>query len=127
MKLKTKTINRKFELINCLSIPEAEEWANKVIEGIEDDRLLVFDPKDENALNEVLDQEGNDQLLDRAKMPVSIKEWLCVGCQSIRFAEHGDRKEEGLLAYYHNNGAKVLWPWFRPLGPAAFTYGTYQE
>lgn len=60
MQLKTKTINRKFQLINCLSIPEAEEWANEVIEGIEDDRLLVFDPKDENALDEVLDQEGND-------------------------------------------------------------------
>ena len=123
MKLKTKSKRRQFKLMNHLGIPEAERWANEVIEGIENDGLLVFDPKDENALHYVLDEEGNEQLLDRAKTTVSITEWLCAGCQCIRYAVSGDRKEEGLLAYYYNNSINVLWPLyatFRPPGPAAF-------
>ena len=124
MKLKTKIKRRQFKLMNRLEIPRAEKWANEVIEGIENDELLVFDPKDKNALDEVRDQEGNVKFLDRARTPVSISEWLCVGCQHIRFAtRRQDRKEEGLLAYYQNNGAEVLWPWglwSRPLGPSAF-------
>ena len=123
--LESKTITRKFNLENSLLYPNLKRWADEVIDSIEKDKLLVFDPKDEDALRSQSDENGAELILSGAKMPISIKEWLCVGCQCIRYKDRrGDGKaapNEG--ACYQHNGAKVLWPehpeW-EPEGPAAF-------
>jgi len=125
MKLKTKTKTRRFELKLCLPFPTyiCEQYAKEVIESIEQDELLVFDPKDETALKEVTNKKGEILILDKAKMPVSIKEWLPVGCQYIRYANSSvDELKEGRLAFYKTNAHQVLWPVYaehKPEGPAA--------
>lgn len=127
MKLKSKELARRFEFRNCLYCVQAERWVDEVIEGMENDTLLVFDPQDEDALSLVLDKDGMCDLLAKAKVPISIREWLCVGCQRIRFhlTDVDDYMEDEALAYYWSNGLRVLWPPYAehdPVGPGGF-YG----
>ena len=126
MKLKPKTKRRKFELKLCLPYTNQlyEQWAKEVIESIEQDELLVFDPKDTEGLRSIFDNDGAQLLHAKAKMPISIKEWLPVGCQCIRYGE-GEEMESHETAYalYDSNARKVLWPVYpehKPEGPASF-------
>lgn len=124
MKLNVKTKRRRFELKFCLPFPEyiCEKYAKEVVESIEKDELLVFDPKDAQGLNVVLDDKGADLLLDRAKIPVKIREWLPVGCQCIRYEKFEEFKDDS-LGHYSCNALNVLWPVYshhKPEGPAAF-------
>lgn len=122
--LKTKTTTRKFKLENALLVHHFN-WANEVIESIENDELLVYDPKDKDAFCNDFDENGAERLLSRAKTPISIKEWLCVGCQCIRYKYEGtdEKTSENAVACYRHNGPKVLWPAYSNWeleGPAAF-------
>lgn len=126
MKLKPKTKRRKYELKLCLPFPSQlyEQWAKEVIESIEQDELLVFDPKDTEGLRSIFDNDGSELIHANAKTPVSIKEWLPVGCQCIRYA-YREEMESYKTAYalYSPNARQVLWPpWaeHKPEGPAAF-------
>ena len=120
MTAKTKT--RRFKLKNALSFYQ-KEWVVEVIESIEKDELFVYNPKDENAFCNSVDENGAELILSRAKTPISIKEWLPVGCQCIRLAGKIDTSSESAVACYSNNGAAVLWPddaEYEPEGPSAF-------
>lgn len=121
-----KTLERKFEFMNVCNHPSAYRWANEVISEIENNDLLVFDPTDDGALDNIRDTDGAYLLLDRAKVPVKINEWLAVGCQCLRFfnidIDDMDEDKE-CIAYYIHNAAKVICPRcidIDPQGPAAF-------
>ena len=127
MKSNFKIKRRRFELKFCLPFPNyiCEQYAKEVIEGIEQDELLVFDPKDREGLDEVLSEDGSILILEKAKIPISIKEWLPVGCQYIRYAIGEEIESDKVWALYRNNASRVLWPScaeYKPEGPAAF-YG----
>ncbi len=122
-----KTMERKFELRNHIDIygPDCSgphRWVNEVIESIEKDELLVFDATDENALRPEFDGQGVQLLHKHATLPISIKEWLAVGCQSIGWLKADDNKD--LLGCYKNNFYEVICcpGKCQPVeGPAAFT------
>lgn len=124
-----KTYVRKFQTINELG--RYEQIADEVIKGIEIDTINVFRPDDEDALVRVRDSDGASLLGDRAKMTVSIREWLPVVCQFIRWEYECDMAEhEGgdhdTLAYYSSNACDVLWPKNMaglPPGPGALVAG----
>ena len=122
--MKAKARKRVFTFKNYLDNPKAKVWANEVIESIEKDELLVIDPKDQSALDEEVNSEGHIVVNAQARIPVSIREWLCVGCQSIKFPSYYLEQEQGHSAWYSHNGAQVLWPssalYQVPEGPAAF-------
>ena len=64
--------------------------------------------------------------MSRATVPISLKEWLSVGCQCIRQAYHYDFKpnRKQAVAMYENNAHMVLFPScggeYKPEGPGAF-------
>lgn len=121
MKLKSKTKTRRFTLKNELYPYAFKKWADEVIQEIERDELLVYDPKDANALSNAFDENGEELLLSQAKIPISIREWLCVGCQCIRFTDPAPL--ENAVACYKYNVAEVLCPVYedyKPEGPTAF-------
>jgi len=105
-------------------------FAQEVIEGIENDTVSVFRPDDDHALDEVYDAEGAILLDARASLPVSLREWLPVVCQFIRWESECDRQigrggDEKAVAYYRSNAAEVLWPeeGFDAAGPGALIAG----
>jgi hypothetical protein len=55
---------------------------------------------------------------------MSIREWLPVGCQCVRWLSYNEeRNEKTSLAFYKHNAGTVLWPdrmCVIPQGPAAF-------
>lgn len=118
MKNKIKTRNFKFQ--NGLLYPHVIKWVDEVIDSIENETLLVFDPKDKSALKTPFDETGAYVLNTRVKIPVSIKEWLPVGCQHIHYS---NSYEEKFVATFKNNAYQVLWPihaeW-KPAGPAVY-------
>lgn len=121
MKVNVKTKTRRFKFQNALGPKHLATWANEVIESIEKDELLVLDPKDKNALQIPQDENGAFVLGSGFKIPVSIKEWLAVGCQCIHFA---DCYKKDVVASYKHNSYDVLWPEnavdYKPEGPVAF-------
>ncbi len=122
MKFKTKT--RRFKTKFCLPFPMGicEQYAKEVIESIETDELLVFDPKDEKGLDDIFTDDGALLIHEKAKIPVKVREWLPVGCQCIRYGVH-EEVEKNALAHYRSNSSQVLWPAYaehKPEGPAAF-------
>ena len=104
--------------------PGPHRWVNEVIDSIERDELLVYDCTDTKALNYVRDDSGSVMLDARLSLPVSIREWLPVGCQGVRwFSYREERNDEASLAFYRHNAGTVLWPdtmCVIPQGPAAF-------
>ena len=83
MKLESKTKIRRFNLETSLLYLNLTRWTDEVIKSIENDDLLVFDPKDNDALRNEFDKDSAFLVLSGAKIPISIREWLCVGCQCI--------------------------------------------
>lgn len=123
----TKTIERQFRFSTELAITEelslAQTWLEEVIDGIEKDELLVF-PADKEADLQSLQADGSILLNAGATEPVSIREWICVGCQRIRWGDLGEFiEQEDCIAAYRSNGHKVLLPpaaTGKPVGPAGF-------
>ena len=128
MELGIKTQKREFRFSSDLSITEelsiAQTWVEDVIGGIEKDELLVF-PADKKADLQSRQADGSILFNVGATEPVSIREWLCVGCQKLRWGnldEFSDREDCG--AFYKSNAPEVLWPVSgidEPVGPVAFS------
>ncbi len=124
-----KTYERQFETFIDLSI--YTHCAEEVIDGIENDTVNVFRPDDEHALDNVQDTDGAILLNARATLPVSVREWLPVVCQFIRWecacdvASCGRNKLDNAIAYYRSNAKEVLWPeWgWEAAGPGALVAG----
>ena len=118
MQLGTKSIERRFEVkVEVMDQLAPLVW--DVISKLENDELMVFRPDDKKALDLVLDEDGAEWLDARAQLPISIREWLCVGCQYIRFDDCDPRER---LAFYHSNAVAVLWDPHvtdKPAGPGA--------
>ena len=116
-----KTKSRTFGL--KIDVPHYAPLVEDVLDCLEKDTLLVFDPTDRDALNYTFETDGTEVLNTGAKVPVSIREWLCVGCQSI---ERGSAPNANWYAFYTSNASTVLFPHDRvltslPVGPAALT------
>ena len=117
-----KRVSRTFKLE--IAVPLYYGLVQEVLDCIENDRLLVFRPDDEHALDGECNNAGDLLLNNRATIPISIREWLCVGCQLIDGSEGSfTRKgENDALAYYQYNSAESIFPdnLGTPPGPAAF-------
>ena len=114
-------IQRVFKLV--IEVPLYYRLVENVLDTIENDTLMVFSPDDENALCEAVNADSEILVNKRATLPISIREWLPVGCQLI-IRKNATKEEPHTLAYYHSNGADTLYPATgeEPPGPAAF-YG----
>ena len=126
-----KTKQRTFRLINAIDTdtsppywPGPYQAVNEVIRSIENDTLMVVNYEDDDALDAVVDDAGVEVLDHSCVVPVSIREWLPLGCQIIRFGNPGP---EGVTACYQNNAYAVLFAYgdmpfedLWPLGPDAF-------
>lgn len=113
----TKSKTRTFKL--TIDVPLYAPLVESVINGIENDTLHVFHPDDQDALNTELDRNGAIRLNKRATLPVSIHEWLCLGCQTI---ERGASDDPRCWAFYECNVREVILPLVseNPPGPTAF-------
>ena len=118
-----KTLRRTFLL--SIDVPLYAPLVQDVIDTIENDELKVFRPDDEDALKTVFNRKGEILLNARATLPVSIREWLPVGCQLIRVHDGGRMPvgcPEDTLAYYQHNAPGCIFPGQigAIAGPAAF-------
>jgi hypothetical protein len=126
---KAKVYRRRFR--TCINLDLYTRFAQEVIDRIENDTINVFRPDDSGALDDVRDAGGAILLDARATLPVSVREWLPVVCQFIRWDDEYDRgrardgaDEKKVLAYYYNNAGEVLWPKGRDFtGPGALIAG----
>jgi len=124
-----KIYERRFETHISLGVHTC--LAQDVIEEIENDTMMVFRPDDEDALEEVADESGALLINERATSPASIREWLPVVCQFIRWESQYDEaigecdKKTDAAAYYRSNAKEVLWPEgeIHPAGPGALVAG----
>jgi len=126
MKVKTRT--RRFAKTR-IALEMFTRYAQEVIDAIEYDTVMVVRPDDESALYGMFNERG-EYLVDACcTIDASIREWLPVVCQFIRWelpTDSCDRDKEGdVLAYYRSNAAEVLWPCDLsfPQGPAALVAG----
>jgi len=113
-----KSIRRRFALM--IDVPIDYEIVEDVLDSIENDTLCVFHPDDERAFDDEFDSKGALLLNKRATLPVSIREWLCLGCQVIKMENSENPK---CLAFYQSNLYDAVLPHDSspPLGPGAFT------
>lgn len=114
---------RTFQLRLGLGIPRADGWVTEVINDIENDKLLVYRPDDDQALAWQTSKRGNLRLEGRATLAVNIRDWLPTACQMIQWRTFHD---DDTIGNYSHNGSQVLWPLSPPdgclpLGPGAFT------
>jgi hypothetical protein len=123
-----QTYERRFQ--TRINLEFYTRFAKEVIDGIENDTMMVFRPDDEEALTVIEDSDGTINLDTRATLPVSIREWLPVVCQYIRWESECRTAREGgvqdnATAYYYNNSPEVLWPveGYEPDGPGALIAG----
>jgi len=119
-KFPVKRRQRTFGL--TIEVPIFYRLVEHVISSIENDTLYVFRPDDEDALSDTYDQDGIMHVNKRADVPISIREWLCVGCQRILYGCE-DKPSDKCLAFYRCNGWQTLFPYdnrVTPLGPSAF-------
>lgn len=124
-----KTYKRQFK--TRIDLDLYTRYAEEVISGIENDTINVFRPDDEHALDDVQNEDGASLLDARAMLAVSIREWLPIVCQFIRWkcgcdvAASGRDGHDNAAAYYGSNACEVLWPieGFDPAGPGALIAG----
>ncbi len=118
----TKRLIRKFRL--TVDVPRHQALVEEVLSSLENDRLRVFRPDDPHALDWQYDNQGSLVMSKLATLPISIREWLCVGCQLIATTNGLARVSVGAntLAVYRNNACQCLFPLgpHTPAGPAAF-------
>ena len=113
-----KSKTRRFAL--TIDVPLYYPVVEYVLDSIENDTLHVFHPDDERALQADFNRKGEQLVNKRATLPISIREWLCVGCQSI---EMGESEDPHCLAYFTCNAHEAIFPMdsLCAFGPAAFT------
>lgn len=124
-----KTYERIFQ--TNIDVDSYRDCVQAVIDRIENDTINVYRPDDEEALCPVMDDDGATRVDARALTPVSIREWLPVVCQFIRWNgpldEQSSRsgKRGGVVAWYQSNALSVLWPPgdAAPAGPGALIAG----
>jgi hypothetical protein len=111
-----KSKRRQFKL--TIEVPHYFPLVEEVLDSIEQDTLYVFQPDDESAFACAVDEDNIEVLNKRATLPVSIREWLCVGCQLI---EMKCCPHEDVLATYNSNLFESILAYEdTPLGPACF-------
>lgn len=124
----SKSARRSFKFQIGLQMTH-RQWVREVLDAIENDTVLVFDPNDDEALCPVFDAEGREIVNARAKIPVSIREWLPAACQYIYFDENHSafqNENQECFAVYSHNACEVLFPFAMwslmcsPIGPSAF-------
>jgi hypothetical protein len=117
----TKSVPRVFNI--QIETPPQVQRVLEVIDSIENDKLMVFDAKDADALNQTPATDDSINLFEKATIPVSIKEWLCVSFQVIRWDVGDEFKNPKHYAVYKQNAPDVIYPVGTihvPPGPAAF-------
>lgn len=100
--------------------------ALEVLNSLENDRLMVLDVNKKGILSAMFDNNIID-LSSVCTKCVSIRKWLALGCQVIRWdlpEEIGaDERGRGVLGFYKTNAGDVIYPvggYHCPMGPAAF-------
>lgn len=132
IKFRSKTIRREFQL----DLGELGPFAPAVMEvlqTVQKDTIGVYRPDDEEAFRTRFDEGGHQVLHEAANLNVSIPEWLCAACQSIRWESEEDAAWEGrtstTLAWYSHNTNGTLFAvnsrlgtgtLRKPVGPAGF-------
>src|SRR6266404_1125812 len=119
-KFPVKRRQRTFGL--TIEVPIFYRLVEHVISSIENDTLYVFRPDDEDALSDTYDQDGIMHVNKRADVPISIREWLCVGCQAILYGCE-EKSSDKHLAFYRCNGSETIFPYdgrSKAIGPSAF-------
>jgi hypothetical protein len=98
-----------------------------VLDALENDTLMVFRPDDASAFVPCFADDGALLVNHRATLPVSIREWLPLGCQWIGLADDIPTGKSGSLAWYETNWVKVICPIHdrTPLGPSALIGDIY--
>jgi hypothetical protein len=121
-------INRKYEFKICLKCPDEDyqQWAEDVINLINNRTLKVFDPCDETLFRDVACC-NYDTVIEKAKDEIKISDYLPLACQCIRWIDICYDKEllpnnYTKLASYWSNINRSLFPKYpaHPLGPSAF-------
>lgn len=119
-----KKLVRTFRIEISDGLLQCKNWTRDVIEGIENDRLLLLNTDMPFSMD--LEPDGSVTIDSRYQEPVSIKEWLPIACQNIRMQsgpkDDFDRPDAG-PALYRSNAGEVLFPCgvnYMPPGPAAF-------
>jgi len=116
-----KSFSRPFSL--QIAIPPFNKIAFDVLESIEDDILMVFDARDFDLFNDEANADGVTEPFKRAKNPISIREWLCISCQVIRWDVVDEFENPNQFGVYKQNAADVIYPVGTehfPPGPTAF-------
>jgi hypothetical protein len=118
----TKQLTRTMAL--KIELPLYYWVVEEVLDSLENDTLLVFNPDDERAFECAFNKKEEYLVNHRATLPVKIREWLPVGCQSIVdlcAANFQAEKNPHLLGVYRNNAHQCLYPITgdTPPGPAA--------
>jgi hypothetical protein len=106
-----------------IEIPPFNEIALDVIDSIENDQLMVFDAHDSDAFVDSPSGDGSIDVLKRAKIPTSIKEWLCISFQVMRWDVADEFNQPSHFAMYRHNAHDVIFPIggsHVPPGPTAF-------
>ena len=124
MKPATQRKERLFKLNIDLPPPALTECAWDLVASVEREDIMVVDPHNRHALDEVTDSDGAILVNADATLAVKLADWLSIGCQRIRW-EHMQETEVPKTAYamYTTNIRKVFGGPFQesaPLGPAAF-------
>jgi len=116
-----KSFSRSFNL--QIEIQPFDQIALDVIDSIENDQLMVFDAHDVDAFTDMPTTDGIIEPFKRAKIPVSIREWLCISCQVLRWDVGNEFKVPTHYAMYQQNAPDVIYPVrvsHFPPGPTAF-------
>jgi hypothetical protein len=118
----TKRLTRTMAL--HIELPLYYWIVEEVLAALENDTLLVFHPDDEKAFECAFNEKEEYLVNHRATLPVKIREWLPVGCQSIVdlcSANYQQEKEVLVMGVYRNNAHQCLYPITGdiPPGPAA--------
>ena len=125
MSIPSRTFGRKFEL--SINIPPYNNLVDNVIDCLECDEILVFEPNDKEIFNcNPDDIEILWYIKQKASLSVQIRDWLCIVCQSIRWMDKEwdyDSKNDLVYAFYKRNAFDVIFPMFdtgTPMGPGAY-------
>ena len=135
--LRPKFLTRKYVTKYPDFFPAPLQFVKDVINNIENDTMKVHEPNYSYFYpckkNEIYDEIKNIDTIENEKtMIINIKEWLGVGCQSIRWEYGGEPDEHfgytnktrlSIGAHYIHNFTETILPGYthsKPLGIEAF-------